>query len=225
MTTKPSAPKAAPADPCSLVIFGASGDLTHRLLVPALYNLAADGLLAPAFSIVGVARGERSDDAFKTDLAKGLKHFATGPSFSTVPPMSTETRRIRRPIRSSAWRWRAWSGSATPAATGCSISPLRRERSPRSADSSVNRASRVRKTEPGGGSSLKSRLDSILLRRARSIASFSGCWRNSRSIASTTISERRRCKISWYCGSRTGCSNPSGTATTSIMCRSPWPRR
>ena len=79
MTTKPSAPKAAPADPCSLVIFGASGDLTHRLLVPALYNLAADGLLPPAFSIVGVARGERSNDAFKADLAKGLKHFATGP--------------------------------------------------------------------------------------------------------------------------------------------------
>lgn len=78
MTTKRSAPKVAPADPCSLVIFGASGDLTHRLLVPALYNLEADGLLAPAFSIIGVARGERSDDAFRAELAKGLCQFATG---------------------------------------------------------------------------------------------------------------------------------------------------
>ena len=79
MTMKHSAPKAAPADPCSFVIFGASGDLTHRLLMPALYNLAAGGLLPPAFSIVGVARGERPDDAFKAGLAKGLQHFATGP--------------------------------------------------------------------------------------------------------------------------------------------------
>ena len=37
-------------DPCSFVIFGASGDLTHRLLMPALYNLAAGGLLPAAFS-------------------------------------------------------------------------------------------------------------------------------------------------------------------------------
>ena len=50
MTKKRSAPKPAPADPCSFIIFGASGDLTHRLLVPALYNLAADGLLAPKSS-------------------------------------------------------------------------------------------------------------------------------------------------------------------------------
>src|SRR5262245_41946441 len=39
---------APPAGPCCLVIFGASGDLTHRLLVPALYNLAAGGLLPDA---------------------------------------------------------------------------------------------------------------------------------------------------------------------------------
>jgi glucose-6-phosphate 1-dehydrogenase len=38
------------ADPCSLVVFGASGDLMHRLLVPALYNLAAGGLSASRFT-------------------------------------------------------------------------------------------------------------------------------------------------------------------------------
>jgi len=41
------------ADPCSLVVFGASGDLMHRLLVPALYNLAAGGLLPDAFALIG----------------------------------------------------------------------------------------------------------------------------------------------------------------------------
>jgi glucose-6-phosphate 1-dehydrogenase len=59
------------------VIFGASGDLTHRLLVPALYNLAARKLLPDGFTIVGVSRGEMSADAFHADLAKGLRQFAT----------------------------------------------------------------------------------------------------------------------------------------------------
>ena len=75
MTTK--ATTARPADPCTLVIFGASGDLTHRLLVPALYNLAAAGLLSDAFALVGVARSDSSSEAFREDLAKSLPKFAT----------------------------------------------------------------------------------------------------------------------------------------------------
>jgi len=76
---KQPATKAKPAGPSSFVIFGASGDLTHRLLVPALYNLAAEGLLPEAFAIIGVARGEKSDDAFRADLASGLARFASAP--------------------------------------------------------------------------------------------------------------------------------------------------
>src|SRR6516165_3906927 len=67
---------APPAGPCCLVIFGAAGDLTHRLLVPALYNLAAGGLLPDAFAIIGVARREMSNDAFRSDLARALRRFA-----------------------------------------------------------------------------------------------------------------------------------------------------
>ena len=48
-----SAKKVAP--PCILVILGASGDLTKRLLMPTLYNLACDGLLSPKTAIVGMA--------------------------------------------------------------------------------------------------------------------------------------------------------------------------
>src|SRR6266545_1512397 len=73
---KISANVAAPAGPCCLVIFGASGDLTHRLLMPALYNLAAAGQLPDAFAIIGTARGEKSNDAFRNDLAQGLRQFA-----------------------------------------------------------------------------------------------------------------------------------------------------
>jgi glucose-6-phosphate 1-dehydrogenase len=75
MTVK--AATARPADPCCLVIFGASGDLTHRLLLPALYNLAAAGLLPDAFALIGVARSESSSEAFRDDLAKSLPKFAT----------------------------------------------------------------------------------------------------------------------------------------------------
>ena len=68
---------ARPADPCCLVIFGASGDLTHRLLVPALYNLEVSGLLPDAFALIGVARSESSNEAFRADLEKSLPRFAT----------------------------------------------------------------------------------------------------------------------------------------------------
>jgi len=77
MKVRHPATTAARADACCFVIFGASGDLTHRLLLPALYNLAAGGLLPDAFSIIGVARAEKSDDAFRDELAKGVRRFAT----------------------------------------------------------------------------------------------------------------------------------------------------
>ena len=77
MTAKTAATTARPADPCCLVIFGASGDLTHRLLIPALYNLAVEGLLPQAFALIGVARSDSSSEAFRDDLAKSLPKFAT----------------------------------------------------------------------------------------------------------------------------------------------------
>jgi glucose-6-phosphate 1-dehydrogenase len=76
MKTKRPATKAAPAGPCCLVIFGASGDLAHRLLMPALYNLKAQGLLSEAFGLIGVARADKSEEAFRTELESGLRHFA-----------------------------------------------------------------------------------------------------------------------------------------------------
>src|SRR5437763_268026 len=77
MAGNTSARDIRPADPCCFVIFGASGDLTHRLLMPALYNLSAAGALPDDFSLIGVARTEMSDDAFRTDLQDSLRKFAT----------------------------------------------------------------------------------------------------------------------------------------------------
>lgn len=66
------------ADPCSFVIFGASGDMAHRLLVPALYNLAVGGLLPEAFAIIGVSRADKSEEEFRAWLESGLRQFAIG---------------------------------------------------------------------------------------------------------------------------------------------------
>src|ERR1700712_263470 len=64
-------------DPCSFVIFGVTGDLAHRLVVPALYNLAANDLLPDNFCIVGVARKGMSNEQLTDSLSKGLQEFAT----------------------------------------------------------------------------------------------------------------------------------------------------
>ena len=62
--------------PCSVVIFGATGDLTHRKLLPALYNLAADGELPPAVSVIGFARRPKSDDEFRKEMEEAVRKFS-----------------------------------------------------------------------------------------------------------------------------------------------------
>src|SRR4029434_6851567 len=62
--------------PCSIVIFGATGDLTHRKLIPALYNLAADGELPPAVAIIGFARRPKSDDDFRKEMEGAVREFS-----------------------------------------------------------------------------------------------------------------------------------------------------
>src|SRR6185436_11241140 len=62
--------------PCSIVIFGATGDLTHRKLIPALYNLAADGELPPAVTVIAVARRDKKDDGFRSELEEATRKFS-----------------------------------------------------------------------------------------------------------------------------------------------------
>lgn len=61
---------------CILVIFGATGDLTARKLVPALYNLARDGLLPAHFSCVGFARREKTNEDFRDEMLKAVNEFS-----------------------------------------------------------------------------------------------------------------------------------------------------
>jgi glucose-6-phosphate 1-dehydrogenase len=73
-------------DNCTLVLLGASGDLAHRKLVPALFNLSLDGLLPPRFSLVGYSRAPLSDDAFREDMRGSVAEHSR-----------------RKPIDEAAW--------------------------------------------------------------------------------------------------------------------------
>ena len=70
----------------TIVIFGGGGDLTHRKLLPALYNLHVDGLLPPQMAIVGVGRKPMTDEAYRDFAKDGVTRFS------------------RRPIDEAAWQ-------------------------------------------------------------------------------------------------------------------------
>src|SRR5271154_5341649 len=62
-------------DPCVMVIFGAAGDLTARLLIPALYNLARADLLSKEFAVLGVARAQMTDEDFRKRILDDVKEY------------------------------------------------------------------------------------------------------------------------------------------------------
>jgi glucose-6-phosphate 1-dehydrogenase len=72
--------KAKPADPCAMVLFGATGDLAKRLVVPALYNLAVSGTLPKNFALIGVARGEDNVESWRTSLHDALESMVKAKS-------------------------------------------------------------------------------------------------------------------------------------------------
>jgi len=63
-------------DPCTLVLFGASGDLTQRMVMPAIFRLARRGLLSPEFRLIGYARSKMTDDEFRQRIRKAVMREA-----------------------------------------------------------------------------------------------------------------------------------------------------
>ena len=78
-------PEPVAVEPITIVIFGGGGDLAHRKLLPALYNLQVDGLLPPNVAIVGVGRNAISDEKYREFAKDGITQFS------------------RRPIDTNAW--------------------------------------------------------------------------------------------------------------------------
>jgi glucose-6-phosphate 1-dehydrogenase len=69
----------AVAEPCTLVIFGATGDLTRRKLIPALYNLAADGNLPSGLAVVCFARRDKTSEGFREELGEAARKYSRRP--------------------------------------------------------------------------------------------------------------------------------------------------
>ena len=131
------------AGPCSVVIFGVTGDLARKKLMPAIYDLANRGLLPPSFALVGFARRDWADEDFaKVVLRRGqaarphpVPPGGLGPAGRRHPVRAGHFRRRRR--RSSTWprRWRSSTPSAGPAAITRSTCRFRRRRSRRCSSS------------------------------------------------------------------------------------------
>src|ERR1700722_15174255 len=62
--------------PCTLVIFGGSGDLSRRKLLPAIYNLSLDGVLPTNFAVVGFAMNEFTDESYRAFAREGIEKFS-----------------------------------------------------------------------------------------------------------------------------------------------------
>jgi glucose-6-phosphate 1-dehydrogenase len=73
-----------PVHPTTLVIFGATGDLARRKLLPAIYNLAHEGALPERFNLIGSSRSDMSDEAFATQAAEAIRQFSRREPDETV---------------------------------------------------------------------------------------------------------------------------------------------
>jgi glucose-6-phosphate 1-dehydrogenase len=75
----PAFPSSRVRDALTITIFGASGDLTQRKLIPALYAMYVQGFLPPEFAVVGFARRTWTDEAFRQQMAEGIRTFGRIP--------------------------------------------------------------------------------------------------------------------------------------------------
>jgi glucose-6-phosphate 1-dehydrogenase len=73
-----------PAPPCLFVVFGGSGDLTRRKLLPALYNLARNGFLDQHFAILALGSKPLTDEVFRDRMAEAIREFTSGPADDSV---------------------------------------------------------------------------------------------------------------------------------------------
>ena len=213
--------------PCVLVIFGASGDLTERKLLPAIERLATFGRLPEQFALVGVARTEMTDEEFRRTARARPPATAAGGSAAASRRRPLRQRRLRRPgdLRTVA---PTCSTSATPRgappATASSTSPRRRSCS---ATIAVKLGKAGLNDEGRGG------FARVVIEKpfgwdeqsARDLyVDIASAFEESRSSASTTTSRRTPSRTCWRCASPTRSSSRSGTGPGSTTSRSPWPR-
>ena len=214
-------------------MFGVTGDLSRKKLMPAIYDLANRGLLPPGFALVGFARRDWADQDFAEEVHRRSR--------STRGPRSARRSGASCPRASASCSGEFGDDAGLPGAQGDHRRARRRARAPTATTRSTCRCRRS--SSPAWSSSCtRSACDQgpegswrrVVIEKpfGHDLASRPGAQRDrgrglpapSRSSASTTTWARRRSRTSWRCGSPTRCSSRSGTATTSTTCRSRWPR-
>ena len=219
------------AGPCAMVIFGVTGDLAHKKVVPAIYDLANRGLLPPTFSLVGFARRDWDHEDFAKVVLDDVKQRCRTPFRQEVWDRLAEGIRFVQGtfddddafarLAETLEKLDAERGTGGNHAFYLSIPP---KAFPVVCEQ-LHKSGLARPQETGGaGSSSRSRSATTWKARATSTTWSTASSRRSRCSASTTTWARRRCRTSWRCASPTSCSIRSGTRTTSTTCRSPWPR-
>ena len=152
------------AGPSGLVIFGVTGDLSRKKLMPAVYDLANRGLLPPGFSLVGFARREWEHEDFAQEVHDAVKEHARTPFREEVWQQLVQGMRFVQGNfdddeafeTAAGRRSRSSTRRRAPAATSPSTCPCRRSSSPRSSSSSRSTGWPTRRTAPGGARSSRS---------------------------------------------------------------------
>jgi glucose-6-phosphate 1-dehydrogenase len=202
-------------EPCTVVIFGATGDLTHRKLVPALYNLQRERLLPPGFSVIGAARREWSDDYFRQGLRDDTKTFSRSGLQEDLWQTFAEGISYVRvafddPAGYQALATRLAEIDAQRGTAGNRLFYL--------ATPPESYATIIQHSVP-----LASLAHSpILPVLVRLIPNFIRSFKNHKSIGLITIWEKKRFRIFWYFGLPMVFSNHSGTIAILIMYRLLW---
>ena len=219
-----------PMQPCVMLVFGASGDLTKRLLVPALYNLACDGLLSENFALLGSAMDPLTTESFRERMTADIKKFHTRKEFDAqvwealvgrfhYAQGAFNDKAVFEKLRAEVKR-----STASPARTTTSSSTLRRRRG----SSACSATTCTRPASRRDGLEAHHRREALRHRpavgAASSTAKSSPTGTRTRSTASTTTSGKRPSRTCSRSGSRTGCSSRSGTRTTSTTSSSTSPR-
>ena len=221
----------AHAEPTALVIFGASGDLTRRKLLPAVYQLSRGQRLPARFDVLGVARSPMTDDAVPhSSSTTASRNSPAWQSPTTVSSALDRTTRWIRPGRDGRPRALQADRRGLARSTGrtaCSSTWRSRRSVYATIVEQLSAAGLTKPPTPDGWRRIIVEKPFGDRSRQRARAEPGPAHRTStsrRSSASITISARRPSRTCWCSASPTACSSRCGTAATSITCRSPPPR-
>lgn len=230
----------ATTPPCIIVVFGARGDLTKRLVMPALYNLRRSGALGEQFAIVGMDHGDISERSWRTMMGQSMTELLSSrdAEFQT-DEFDTDT-----------WEWlrermHYLRGDFTDLGAyqtlGGALEKLHKRYGTQGnvlfylataarffepVLLNLGEAGLVRQREGEGWRRVivENPSATICPAPSRSMPPSPRCCTRIRCSASTTSSARKPCRTSWRSVSPMACSSRCGTATASIMCRSPPPK-